>query len=156
MEQYRRPHAVRACLSLAICAGESFKQSSAVQVLDSLITSLVKHTSLLNPAMPQASIAFGADELSCMATETMFELANRCATAQTAPCPPSLVLWTRAFHLQVPTRCVDHYACVMTLVKEESISRRPFAARLSCPIAIYPSGSLPVDSSRGSSNGMSV
>ena len=47
------------------------------QVLDSLITSLAKHTQLLNPAQPQASIAFGADELSCMATETMFELGNR-------------------------------------------------------------------------------
>ena len=47
------------------------------QVLDSLITSLAKHTQLLNPAQPQASVAFGADELSCMATETMFELGNR-------------------------------------------------------------------------------
>ena len=51
----------------------------AAQVLDSLITSLTKHTSLLSPAIPQASIAFGADEMSCMATETMFELANRCS-----------------------------------------------------------------------------
>ena len=71
-------------------AGGSLEQGCAVQVLDSLITSLAKHTSLLNPAMPQASIAFGADELACMATETMFELANRCATAQTALCPPLL------------------------------------------------------------------
>ena len=47
------------------------------QVLDSLITSLAKHTQLLNPTQPQASVAFGADELSCMATETMFELGNR-------------------------------------------------------------------------------
>ena len=68
------------------CSGGSLPQlDTVVQVLDSLITSLTKHTSLLNPAVPQASVAFGADELSCMATETMFELANRCITAEIAP-----------------------------------------------------------------------
>lgn len=56
------------------------------QVLDSLITSLTKHTQLLNPAQPQASVAFGADELSCMATETMFELGNRHCSTPAAPC----------------------------------------------------------------------
>lgn len=61
------------------CIAKSLPEfDTVVQVLDSLITSLTKHTSLLNPAVPQASVAFGADELSCMATETMFELANRC------------------------------------------------------------------------------
>jgi len=68
------------------CIAKSLPEfDTVVQVLDSLITSLTKHTSLLNPAVPQASVAFGADELSCMATETMFELANRCVTAEIAP-----------------------------------------------------------------------
>ena len=70
--------------SLPAGAGVFVDPGSIVQVLDSLITSLTKHTLILNPAVPQASIAFGADEISCMATETMFELANRCATAHSA------------------------------------------------------------------------
>ena len=62
-------------------------------MLDSLITSLTKHTSLLSPAIPQASIAFGADEMSCMATETMFELANRyCPLLLCSPALPCLLL----------------------------------------------------------------
>ncbi len=55
-------------------------------MLDSLITSLTKHTLLLSPLVPQASIAFGADEMSCMATETMFELANRCPSLSRCSC----------------------------------------------------------------------
>ena len=60
--------------SKAVCcrAGSLPHLDTVVQVLDSLITSLTKHTLLLSPAVPQASVAFGADELSCMATETMF------------------------------------------------------------------------------------
>ena len=76
----------------------------AAQVLDSLITSLTKHTSLLSPAVPQASIAFGADEMSCMATETMFELANRCSSLLL--CSPALP-WLRLlliWPLQPPIR----------------------------------------------------
>lgn len=56
-----------------------------MQVLDSLVTLLAKHTSLLSTSVPQASIAFGGDEMSCMATETMFELANRCAATSLQP-----------------------------------------------------------------------
>lgn len=83
--------AVCAALTLPCGAGVVLEQGWVAQVLDSLIASLAKHTSLLNPAMPQASIAFGADELSCMATETMFELASRCATAHGALCCLSTV-----------------------------------------------------------------
>lgn len=47
------------------------------QVLDSLMVTLSKYTVLLNPASPKACIAFGLNAKARMATETMFELANR-------------------------------------------------------------------------------
>lgn len=47
------------------------------QVLDSLLASLTKYTALLNPLSPKASVLFGLNDKARMATETIFELANR-------------------------------------------------------------------------------
>lgn len=100
-----------------------------MQVLDSLITSLAKHTSILNPAMPQASIAFGADELSCMATETMFELANRCATAQRAAQYPLLCLDV-SICLHATMTHVDHHARSMVSTGSDIFVRNVIYTRI--------------------------
>lgn len=39
--------------------------------------SLTKYTLLLNPASPKAAVAFGSNEKAKLATEAIFELANR-------------------------------------------------------------------------------
>ena len=108
-EQIWRPHAVMQSLSTAVWSRLFLEQSTVLQVLDSLITSLTKHTSLLNPAVPQAAIAFGADELSCLATETMFELANR-----SGPAPNALrhaLLVSQAFNVHFPETCAHQDMC---------------------------------------------
>ncbi len=59
----------------------SFEQRNistlGTQVLDSLLASLTKYTALLNPLSPKASVLFGLNDKARMATETIFELANR-------------------------------------------------------------------------------
>ncbi|CAL8465729.1 g5265 [Coccomyxa elongata] len=47
------------------------------EVLDSLLASLTKYTALLNPLSPKASVLFGLYDKARMATEAVFELANR-------------------------------------------------------------------------------
>ncbi|KAK9828895.1 hypothetical protein WJX72_002652 [[Myrmecia] bisecta] len=47
------------------------------EVMDSLLVSLTKFTALLNPAASKPAVAFGENEKARMATETVFELANR-------------------------------------------------------------------------------
>ena len=42
------------------------------------MVALTKYTALLNPASPKATVAFGLNAKARAATETLFELANRC------------------------------------------------------------------------------
>lgn len=47
------------------------------EVMDSLVVSLSKFTSILEPGAPKPALAFGENEKVRMATQTMFTLANR-------------------------------------------------------------------------------
>lgn len=47
------------------------------EVMDSLVVSLCKFTTMLNPAVPKPTVAFGEDFKSRQAAETVFMLANR-------------------------------------------------------------------------------
>lgn len=47
------------------------------EVMDSLIVSLSKFTSILDPSVAKPTLAFGENEKARMATQAMFTLANR-------------------------------------------------------------------------------
>jgi hypothetical protein len=66
-------------------------------VLDSLVESLTKYTLVLNPASPKAAVLFGFNAKAKLATETIFELANRCAP--TLSCGSQLLLACLNFSL---------------------------------------------------------
>ncbi len=47
------------------------------QVMDSLVISLSKFTSVLNPSSPKPALAFGENDKMRMATEAVFALSSR-------------------------------------------------------------------------------
>lgn len=64
-----------------------------LKVMDSLVISLSKFTSVLNPSSPKPAMAFGENDKMRMATETVFALASRCAGVF-SPDVPSPTPWT--------------------------------------------------------------
>ena len=48
-----------------------------LQVMDSLVVSLCKWTTLLDPNVPKPTVAFGEHPKACMAMEVVFQVANR-------------------------------------------------------------------------------
>lgn len=48
--------------------------------MDSLVVSLCKWTTLLEPSHPKPAVAFGEHPKARLATEVVFQVANRCAS----------------------------------------------------------------------------
>lgn len=64
---------------------------SVHQVMDSLVISLSKFTSVLNPSSPKPAMAFGENDKMRMATETVFALASRWASLSSPSVPGSTI-----------------------------------------------------------------
>ena len=81
------PALVRKALDGLLTAAKIASFHHVDEVMDSLVVSLSKFTSILDPGTPKPALAFGENEKVRMATQTMFTLANRSVTRIFLPLP---------------------------------------------------------------------
>lgn len=89
------PALVRKALDGLLTAAKIASFHHVDEVMDSLVVSLSKFTSILDPSTSKPALAFGENEKVRMATQTMFTLANRSGSSLLVPPKPHLgLVWS--------------------------------------------------------------